>query len=57
MIEGRKASYHADDFVVPFKTVHKIAKETVEAKSHGAQVPVTEGYWLDTIPFVIVPRS
>lgn len=57
MIEGRKASYRSDDYVVPFKNVHKIAKEAVEAKSHGAQVPVTEGYWLDTIPFVVVPRS
>lgn len=57
MIEGRKASYHADDFVVPFNTVHKIAKETVKAKSNGTQVPIIEGYWLNTIPFVVVPRS
>lgn len=57
MIEGRKASYHADDFVVVFETIHKVAKQAVIIKSSGTQVPTTEGYWLDTIPFVVVPRS
>ena len=57
MIEGRRASYHADDFVVVFETIHKIAKQAVIVKSSGAQIPTTEGLWLDTIPFVVVPRS
>lgn len=56
LIEGRKASYHADDFVVVYETIHKIAKQAVITKSKGAQTPTTEGYWLDTIPFVVVPR-
>lgn len=57
MIEGCKASYRIDDMVVPFERVHKIAKEAVTVKSSGKQVPATEGYWLDTIPFVVVPRK
>lgn len=57
MIEGRKAAYHVDDFVVSFGKIHKIAREAVIVKSNGTQVPSTEGYWLDTIPFVVVPRS
>lgn len=57
IIEGRKVSYHADDFVAVFKTIHGIAKQAVIAKSSGTQVPTAEGYWLDTIPFVVVPRS
>lgn len=56
MIEGRKASYHNDDFLVVYETLHKIAKQAVIKKSNGAQTPTTEGYWLDTIPFVVVPR-
>lgn len=57
MIEGRKASYRYDDLVVPFERIHKIAREAVIVKSGGSQVPSTEGYWLDTIPFIVVPRS
>lgn len=57
MIEGRKASYRVDDFVVPFARTHEIARERVIVKSSGTQVPTTEGYWLDTIPFVVVPKS
>ena len=57
MIEGRKGSYHADDFVASFETVHKVAREAVIVRSSGTQVPVTEGCWLNTIPFVVVPRS
>lgn len=57
MIEGRKAYYRIEDWVVPFEKFHKIAREAVIAKSNGSQVPTTEGLWLDTIPFVVVPRS
>lgn len=57
MIEGRKASYHFDDLIVPFEAIHKIAREAVIAKSSGSQMPTTEGLWLDTIPFVVIPRS
>lgn len=57
MIEGRKSSYNVDDWVVPFENIHKIARDAVIIKSNGTQVPTTEGLWLDTIPFVVVPRS
>lgn len=57
MIEGRKASYHADDFVGVYEAIHRVAKQAVITKSSGAQVPTTEGLWLNTIPFVVVPRS
>lgn len=57
MIEDRKASYRIDDWVVPFENFHKVAREAVIAKSSGSQMPTTEGLWLDTIPFVVIPRS
>ena len=57
MIEGRKSSYSVDDWIVPFENIHKIARDAVIIKSNGTQVPTTEGLWLDTIPFVVVPRS
>lgn len=56
VIEGRKASYQANDYVASFETIHGVAKQAVIAKSSGAQVPTTEGYWINTIPFVVVPR-
>lgn len=57
IIAGRKSSYRFDDYVMPFEDVHRIAREAVITKSRGSQVPSTEGLWLDTIPFVVVPRS
>lgn len=57
VIEGRKTSYHIDDFVVTYEKIHDVAKQAVVMKSGGTQVPTTEGLWLNTIPFVVVPRS
>lgn len=57
IIEGRKASYQTNDFVASFGKIHMKAKQAVIAKSIGTQVPNSEGYWINTIPFVVVPRK
>ena len=57
LIVNRKSSYRADDYVVSFGVIHRIAKESVKTKSNGKQVPTTQGYGIDTIPFVVVPKN
>lgn len=57
MIEDCKASYRIDDWVVPFENFRKVAREAVIAKSSGSQMSTIKGFWLDTIPFVVIPRS
>lgn len=57
IIEGCKASYQTNDFVASFEKIHMKAKQAVISKSSGTQVPNTEGYWINTIPFVVVPRK
>lgn len=57
IIEERKSSYRNKDFVVSFKDIHNIAQKSVVIKTNGSQIPTSEGYWLDTIPFVVIPKS
>ena len=57
LISDRKSSYHYYDYVASFMDVHKMAQKAVIVKSNASQTPATDGYWLDTIPFVVIPRG
>lgn len=45
------------DSVVVFKTLHDEARNAVIRRSSGSQNPSSEGSYLETIPFVVVPKA
>lgn len=44
------------DRVFSIKSIHDMAANAVANRTNNAQTPVSEGFYLDEIPFVVVPK-